>query len=80
MVDPPRGVGCGPYALPCAEPHHFTLTPRTDTLTIARGEVVGLVGESGSGKSMTARSVTRRTPPEPVSADPPTSTASPSST
>ncbi|MFB8033499.1 ABC transporter ATP-binding protein [Streptomyces sp. NPDC056004] len=33
------------------------------TLTIARGEAVGLVGESGSGKSMTARSVIRLTPP-----------------
>jgi oligopeptide/dipeptide ABC transporter ATP-binding protein len=29
------------------------------TLTIARGESVGLVGESGSGKSMTARTIMR---------------------
>ncbi|MCX6432031.1 MAG: ABC transporter ATP-binding protein [Actinobacteria bacterium] len=31
------------------------------TLTIARGESVGLVGESGSGKSMTARTIMRLT-------------------
>ena len=29
------------------------------TLTVARGESVGLVGESGSGKSMTARTTMR---------------------
>ncbi|WP_370615415.1 ABC transporter ATP-binding protein [Mumia sp. Pv 4-285] len=32
------------------------------TLTIARGEAVGLVGESGSGKSMTARALMRLLP------------------
>lgn len=31
------------------------------TLTVARGESVGLVGESGSGKSMTARTIMRLT-------------------
>lgn len=33
------------------------------TLTIGRGEAVGLVGESGSGKSMTARALMRLLPP-----------------
>ena len=33
------------------------------SLTVDRGESVGLVGESGSGKSMTARSILRLLPP-----------------
>ena len=32
------------------------------TLSIARGEAVGLVGESGAGKSMTSRAVIRLLP------------------
>jgi len=32
------------------------------TLTVARGEVLGVVGESGSGKSVTARSIMRLLP------------------
>ena len=40
--------------------HHAVV--RDVSLTIARGEVVGLVGESGSGKSMTARTMLRLLP------------------
>jgi oligopeptide/dipeptide ABC transporter ATP-binding protein len=36
---------------------------RDVSLTLRRGEAVGLVGESGSGKSMTARAIARLLPP-----------------
>jgi oligopeptide/dipeptide ABC transporter ATP-binding protein len=47
--------------LPIGE-RHWPIV-REVSLTIGRGEVVGLVGESGSGKSMTARTILRLLPP-----------------
>ncbi|WP_205850418.1 ABC transporter ATP-binding protein [Mycolicibacterium sp. CR10] len=42
------------------------LVLRDVSLSIQRGEALGLVGESGAGKSMTARAITRLLPPRAV--------------
>src|SRR5206468_2313008 len=40
-----------------------TITPVRDvSLTVDRGEIVGIVGESGSGKTLTALAVSRLVP------------------